>query len=99
MFVPADLPAGQHDRDGAPESCSGALCASEWREPCLALGWATIIFLRLGFVEQVNLLQELVFKLPVVQPQAIYEPFWTLSLPKACPRWVLAYKPNEKGLP
>jgi hypothetical protein len=56
-------------------------------------------FLRLGFVEQVNLLQELVFKLPVVQPQAIYEPFWTLSLPKACPRWVLAYKPNEKGLP
>jgi hypothetical protein len=27
VFVPADLPAGQHDRDGAPESCSGALCS------------------------------------------------------------------------
>jgi hypothetical protein len=50
-------------------------------------------------VEQTNYWQELVFKLRVVEPEACSEPFWTLSLPKACPGRVLAYKANEKGLP
>jgi hypothetical protein len=30
---------------------------------------------------------------------AVLEPNRPSTLPKPCPGWVLAYKPNEKGLP